>query len=264
MDDYSPLRLLTPLLLAVQCCTVLIILTTQKILLSLLLLANVSSSHSLNPVQKRVGRHNVMTGTQKVYHNGQGGSDSQYLHKPKVDLASLYPEYNISVPIDHFHNDTSYDPHSGGTFHLRYWFDVSYYRDRGPVIVLQSGETGGTGRLPFLQKGLLHQLAQATNGIGVVLEHRYYDTSFPTPDLATKNLRFPTTDQALADMAYFAQHVIFEGLEDKNLTAPATAYFGYGGSYAGAFVAFLRLVYPNVYYGRPSMTVVVYRTKIDH
>ncbi|KAL8921069.1 MAG: hypothetical protein Q9172_004223 [Xanthocarpia lactea] len=165
-------------------------------------------------------------------------------------------QYNISVPIDYFHNDTLYEPHSNGTFNLRYWFDASYYKDGGPVIVLQSGETDGTGRLPFLQKGLLHQLTQATNGIGVVLEHRYYGTSFPTPDLSTKNLRFLTTDQALADMAYFAQNVAFEGLGHKDLTAPATAYFGYGGSYAGALVAFLRLVYPDVYYGAISSSGV--------
>ncbi|KAL8948946.1 MAG: hypothetical protein Q9222_004911 [Ikaeria aurantiellina] len=148
-----------------------------------------------------------------------------------------------------------YEPHSNGTFPLRYWFDASYYQDGGPVIVLQSGETDATGRLPFLQKGLLHQLAQATNGIGVVLEHRYYGTSFPTPDLSTENLRFLTTEQALADMAYFAQNVVFEGLEGKNLTAPETAYFGYGGSYAGAFVAFLRVQYPEVYYGAIKRTI---------
>ncbi|KAL8927037.1 MAG: hypothetical protein Q9208_002582 [Pyrenodesmia sp. 3 TL-2023] len=166
-----------------------------------------------------------------------------------VDPSALYPEHNISVPIDYFHNETIYEPHSNGTFSLRYWFDASYYQDGGPVIVLQSGETDGEGRLPFLQKGLLHQLAQATNGIGVVLEHRYYGRSFPTSDLTTPNLRFLTTEQALADMAYFAKNVVFEGLEDRNLTAPGTAYFGYGGSYAGAFVAFLRVQYPDIYYG---------------
>ncbi|KAL8826238.1 MAG: hypothetical protein Q9170_007477 [Blastenia crenularia] len=175
--------------------------------------------------------------------------DSRHLQRRDTDPSTLYPEYNISVPIDYFHNETKYEPHSNGTFPLRYWFDASYYQDGGPVIVLQSGETDAEGRLPFLQKGLLHQLAQATNGIGVVLEHRYYGKSFPTPDLSTENLRFLTTEQALADMAYFAENVVFEGFEDKNLTAPETAYFGYGGSYAGAFVAFLRVQYPDVYYG---------------
>ena len=119
------------------------------------------------------------------------------------------------------------------------------------MIVLESGETDATTRLPYLQKGILQKLAQATNGIGVVLEHRYYGTSFPTPDLSTENLRFLTTQQALADTAYFAKNVKFPGLEayGNNLTAPNAAYIAYGGSYAGAFVGFLRTTYPDVYYG---------------
>jgi len=166
-----------------------------------------------------------------------------------VDPSILYPAHYLSVPIDHFHNDSKYEPHTNGTFPLRYWFDASNYAPGGPVIVLQSGETSGTDRLPFLQKGLLAQLARATHGVAVVLEHRYYGTSFPVPDLSTESLRFLTTDQALADEAYFARNVVFPGLEDKNLTAPNVAYIGYGGSYAGAFNAFLRKLYPDVFWG---------------
>ena len=167
-----------------------------------------------------------------------------------TDPALLYPAYNLSVPIDHFHNDSLYEPHTHDKFDLRYWFDASYYKTGGPVIVLQSGETSGTDRLPFLQKGLLRQMIKATNGIGVILEHRYYGTSFPVADLSTESLRFLTTDQALADQAYFAQHVKFAGLEHLDLTAPNVAYLAYGGSYAGAFVAFLRKLYPDVYWGK--------------
>jgi len=92
-------------------------------------------------------------------------------------------------------------------------------------------------------------MAEVTHGIGVVLEHRYYGSSIPTEDLSTENLRFLTTDQALADEAYFAKNVVFHGLDDKNLTAPNVAYIGYGGSYAGAFNAFLRKLYPDVFWG---------------
>ena len=174
------------------------------------------------------------------------------LSKRDVDPSTLYPAYNISVPIDHFHNESMYEPHSSGTFDLRYFFDATYYKPGGPVIVLGSGEDDATDRLPFLQKGIIHQLAEATGGIAVVLEHRYYGTSFPTPDLSRANLRFLTTQQALADTAYFAENVVFEGLEDHKLTAPHTPYIAYGGSYAGAFVAFLRKTYPHIYYGRFS------------
>lgn len=177
-------------------------------------------------------------------------TSSPVLTRRDVDPSTLYPEHNISVPIDHFHNESTYEPHVDGTFSLRYWFDATYYKDGGPVIVLQGGETSGEDRLPFLQKGIVYQLAKATSGIGVILEHRYYGTSFPTPDLSTQNLRFLTTEQALADQAYFSRNIVFPGLEDKNLTAPTTAHVGYGGSYAGAFVAFLRTQYPEVYWGK--------------
>ena len=143
-----------------------------------------------------------------------------------------------------------YEPHSFDSFNLRYFFDATYYKPGGPVIVLEGGETSVTGRLPYLQKGIAYQLAEAAGGIAVILEHRYYGTSFPTPDLSTENLRFLTTQQALADTDFFARNVVFKGLEDHKLTAPDTAYIAYGGSYAGAFVAFLRKTYPDTYYGQ--------------
>ncbi|KIX08974.1 uncharacterized protein Z518_00052 [Rhinocladiella mackenziei CBS 650.93] len=173
-----------------------------------------------------------------------------------VDPEDLYPAHNISVPVDHFHNDSRYEPHSDEYFNLRYFFDATYYRPGGPVIVLQSGETDATGRLPFLQKGIVYQLASALHGIGVVLEHRYYGTSFPVPDLSTENMRFLSTDQAVADQAYFASHIVFPGLEHLNLTAPGTPYLAYGGSYAGGVVAFLRLLYPDLTWGAISSSGV--------
>jgi len=141
-------------------------------------------------------------------------------------------------------------------FNLRYYFDASHYKKGGPVIVLQGGETSVASRLPYLQKGIVAQLAEATNGIGVILEHRYYGTSFPAANLSTDNLRFLTTEQALADQAYFAQNIVFPGLESMNLTAPGTPYIAYGGSYAGAFVAFLRIQYPDLYWGSISSSGV--------
>lgn len=141
-------------------------------------------------------------------------------------------------------------------FDLRYHFDASHYRTGGPVIVLNGGETSIEGRLPYLQKGIVAQLAEATGGIGVILEHRYYGTSFPIPNLTTENFRFLTTEQAMADQVYFAQHVVFPGMEGMNLTAPGTPYIAYGGSYAGALVAFLRIQYPDVYWGAISSSGV--------
>jgi hypothetical protein len=161
------------------------------------------------------------------------------------------------VPVDHFHNESKYAPHSDDKFPLRYWFDATHYRPGGPVIILQSGETSGVNRLPFLQKGIVAILAEATHGIGVILEHRYYGTSFPVPDLSTKNFRFLTTEQAMADEAYFASNIQFPGLEEYgDLTAKTTPYISYGGSYAGAFSAFLRVQYPDIFWGSISSSGV--------
>jgi hypothetical protein len=39
---------------------------------------------------------------------------------------------------------------------------------------LDGGETSVTDRLPYLDTGIVDILANATNGLGVILEHRYY------------------------------------------------------------------------------------------
>lgn len=120
-----------------------------------------------------------------------------------------------------------------------------------------------TERLSFLQKGIVHQLANLPKGHGlaVVLEHRYYGQSLPVADLSTENLRFLSTEQAMADTAYFARKVVFSGLDHLDLTAPKNPYIAYGGSYAGAFVAILRKLYPATFYGAISssgVTAAVY------
>lgn len=159
--------------------------------------------------------------------------------------------YNLSVPIDHFHNESRYAPHSDGTFPLRYWLTKAHYNAAkpGPVFVLASGETSARDRVPFLEYGLIARLAEATGGVAVVLEHRYYGTSFPVDNMTVDSMRFLSTEQALADTAYFAEHVTFPGLEDERLGPVDVPWIAYGGSYAGAFAAFLRKVYPDVFWG---------------
>lgn len=167
-------------------------------------------------------------------------------------LAAVGPErprfkpHSLSVPVDHFHNESKYEPHSHDSFNLRYWFDAAHYRRGGPVIVLHSGEAAGDERLPFLEHGILAMLARATHGIGLILEHRYYGASMPMPDTTVANLRFLSTEQALADNAYFARHVRFPGLDVSSDSAP---FIIYGGSYAGAVAALTRKLYPEAYWG---------------
>jgi len=171
-------------------------------------------------------------------------------------METTIKQYNMSVPIDHFLNETKYEPHSDGFYNLRYWVDTSNYEEGGPVVILHSGEFDTEGRLPFLKHGIVPILTKATGGVGIVLEHRYYGTSWPTNETDTKSYRFLTTDQALADTAYFSKNLKVPGLEQYKLAAPGTPHILYGGSYAGGFVALARKLYPQVFWGAISSSGV--------
>ncbi|KAG8220180.1 putative extracellular serine carboxypeptidase S28 [Butyriboletus roseoflavus] len=156
---------------------------------------------------------------------------------------SKFPEQFFDQPVDH--TDLSQ-----GTFKQRYWINTRHYvpGSGGPVIVLDGGETSGGDRLPFLDTGIVEILTNATGGVGVVLEHRYYGTSIPVPDFSTDNLRWLNNEQATADSANFMSHVKFEGI-DEDLTSPQTPWIYYGGSYAGARAAHMKILYPELVFG---------------
>jgi len=147
-------------------------------------------------------------------------------------------------PLDHF--DES-NPH---TFKQRYWVNKRHYKARegAPVIVIDGGETSGEDRLPFLDTGIADILASATNGIGVVLEHRYYGESIAVQNLTTDSLRWLDNEQAAADSANFMANVKFDGI-GEDLTAPGTPWIYYGGSYAGARAAHMKILYPDLVWG---------------
>ena len=196
-------------------------------LLSLVLLACTFSSH----------------GASKIHHH--------HMHKRQSggDLTGTYPTQNFTMPVDHFHNDSRYAPHTDRTFQQHYWFDDTYYKPGGPVIVNTMGEDG-TFDLSWFQAGLLQQIANATGGMAVLWGQRYYASSYDivTPPYTTKNLRFHTSEQAMADLAYFAQRAKFLGHEGKNLTSKTTPWIVIGGSYAGVISAFSRIQYPDVFW----------------
>ncbi|KAF8895639.1 serine carboxypeptidase S28-domain-containing protein [Infundibulicybe gibba] len=142
----------------------------------------------------------------------------------------------FTQPLDHF-SDT------GHTFQQRYWVNSRHYK---PDV--DGGETSGEDRLPFLDTGIVEILARSTGGVGVVLEHRYYGQSMPVSNLTTDSLRWLNNEQAAADSANFMANVKFDGIKE-NLTAPGTPWIYYGGSYAGARAAHMKILYPDLVYG---------------
>ncbi|EME82213.1 uncharacterized protein MYCFIDRAFT_60304 [Pseudocercospora fijiensis CIRAD86] len=162
-------------------------------------------------------------------------------HGTSLDRRATQPSYDIHTfdqLIDHFPNSSRYTPNlPGQTFKQQYVFDSSYYKPGGPVFLYIGGETSVQSRFSNLATGIIQILIEATNGLGVILENRYYGNSFPFNSSSTDELRFLTTEQTIADNAYFAQHATFPGV-NATLTSDKTPWILYGGSLAGALTAF--------------------------
>ncbi|TFK34727.1 serine carboxypeptidase S28-domain-containing protein [Crucibulum laeve] len=188
---------------------------------------------------------------QKIYaENGSAGLEKE--KKKKKKSGTFRPQF-FEQPLDHFSKKNAH------TWHQRYWVNTRHYDSKvgGPVIVLDGGETSGEDRLPFLDTGIVEILARATGGVGVVLEHRYYGESIPVSNFTTDSLRWLNNDQAAADSAEFMAKVKFDGI-DEDLTAPGTPWIYYGGSYAGARAAHMKILYPELVYGAIASSAVTH------
>lgn len=133
----------------------------------------------------------LQTSAQKVnlWKLQQPATSSQNTLVEDLASAPTFPQYNFTQPLDHFES-------TGFTFNQRYWVSDRYYKPGGPVIVLDSGESSGTGRLVYMQQGIVDILTNATNGLGIVLEHRYYGASVPVMNFTTDSLRYVNLDDA--------------------------------------------------------------------
>ncbi|KAF8514159.1 serine carboxypeptidase S28-domain-containing protein [Gautieria morchelliformis] len=154
-------------------------------------------------------------------------------------------EGTFTQPLDHFDNQNPF------TFQQHFWVNSNFYKPGGPVILLEGGEAPGLDRVPFISTGVAAKLANATGGLCMVLEHRYYGNSVPVANFSTDSLRWLTNDQAMADSANFMANINFTATTGihTDLTAPGTPYIYYGGSYAGARSAHMRVKYPELTYG---------------
>lgn len=163
---------------------------------------------------------------------------------------SNYTVYSFDQLIDHFPDSPRYEPHTNATFSQKYVFDNSYYVPGGPIFLYIGGETSVQSRFSNLETGLIQIFMEAFGGLGIILENRYYGDSFPFNSSTTENLRFLTTEQTIADNAYFAQHVRLENVTDGgNLTASERPWILYGGSLAGAQTAFSLVEYEDILWG---------------
>lgn len=104
-------------------------------------------------------------------HALENASDQQLSSQANQLTFSVPSTSSSSYSAHTFDQLVSHDPEvpapsEGATFKQRFWFDSTFYRPGGPVILLDGGETDGEGRLPFLKEGILRILSEATGGIG--------------------------------------------------------------------------------------------------
>lgn len=135
--------------------------------------------------------------------------------------------------------------------------DVYWKAPDGPVIINICGEYTCSGVMDTRQFPLV--LAQQNNALVLSVEHRFYGESqlFPETPLATQNLRFLSTSQALADLANFLRWYQEEKINAVYNKTTNNKFFILGGSYPGAMSAWFRLKYPHLSVGALSSSGVV-------
>ncbi|KAI1346399.1 peptidase S28 [Xylaria sp. FL0043] len=199
------------------------------------LLSSLASAHSLPP-------------RQRVPRRVEAVADSSVVSQTR-------PAYYFDQTIDHFPHSARYPSHIKGTYKQRYFVETSYYKPGGPVFLYLAGE-GPIDGDTHLDSSLITQFMKAFNGIGVVLENRFYGTSVPFNSSTTDELLYLATEQVIADFDVFARKVKLPGVE--NINAPSTPWILYGGSYPGALSAFTKKTYPETFYGAISSSGVIH------
>uniref|UniRef100_A0A182JL22 Uncharacterized protein n=1 Tax=Anopheles atroparvus TaxID=41427 RepID=A0A182JL22_ANOAO len=141
------------------------------------------------------------------------------------------------------------DPTNAATWKQRYYVNDQFFNasdPNAPVFLMIGGEGEATAR--WMHEGAWIHYAEKHGALCFQLEHRFYGKSHPTEDLSTKNLAYLTSEQALADLAYFVV-----GMNAKyGLNSHDHKWIAFGGSYPGSLAAWLREKYPSLVHGAIS------------
>ncbi|XP_061343785.1 probable serine protease EDA2 isoform X2 [Gastrolobium bilobum] len=150
--------------------------------------------------------------------------------------------------LDHF------SPYDHRQFRQRYYEFLDYFRiPDGPIFLKICGEGPCNG----IANDYIGVLAKKFGAAVVSLEHRYYGKSSPFDSLATENLKYLSSKQALFDLAVFRQYYQGSLNAKLNRTKIENPWFSFGGSYPGALSAWFRLKFPHLTCGSLASSAVV-------
>lgn len=91
------------------------------------------------------------------------------------------------------------------------------------------------------------ELAPRVGALMLAVEHRYYGDSMPVEGASYKNLKWLSSQQALADLATFHGQIMV----NYSLTS-SNKWVAFGGSYPGMMAGFFRLKYPHLVHAAVS------------
>ncbi|CAF4627596.1 unnamed protein product [Rotaria sp. Silwood2] len=170
---------------------------------------------------------------------GMIGSPKRRFQSSYYRLKSPSDELWYTQQLDHF------NPADPQTWQQRYFVNDLHWKKNGPVFIQIGGE--GPADPIWMTEGQWIKYAQTHGAICVMLEHRFYGKSHPTEDLSVDNLRYLTSEQALADLATFREY-----FNSKYQISEQTKWISFGGSYPGSLSAWFRLKYPHLVHGAIS------------
>lgn len=106
----------------------------------------------------------------------------------------------------------------------------------------------------WLQSGYMFDMARQNGADMYYTEHRFYGNSLPTTDLTVNSLKYLSTPQALADVAWFIKYI-------KRLSGRGNSkVVVFGGSYGGNMAIWMRERYPDVVHAAVSSSAPVNAT----
>ncbi|EFC49265.1 peptidase S28 [Naegleria gruberi] len=139
--------------------------------------------------------------------------------------------------LDHF------DPQNTETFQQRFWVNDTMWQGKNVFIII--GGEGPASSKYLTGHFVINEYGKKHGALLAALEHRFYGESVPRKSLATDNLRYLTSEQALQDLVEFRSLLVKKyRMDEANVK-----FVCFGGSYSGNLSAWLKAKYPHLFVG---------------
>jgi len=167
--------------------------------------------------------------------------------------------------VYYFDRLIDYNDPSKGAFKVRYWATWEYYKPGEPIVLTTPGEVNADGMSPARPyfgvniKDLRHtctflgysgyptnqtihgQIAKREGGATIVVEHRFYGSSYPYPNLSAKNFKVHTLNQAIEDFDHFTKNAKLTFPGGNQVRPDKAPWIFVGGGCSGALASCLKV-----------------------